>query len=603
MSVVERQEGKQDKELTGYPSIDKPWLKYYSEEAVNAPYPECTVYEYVYQHNKDYLNQTALEYFGAKISFKKLFDQVDLCARALRANGVKQGSIVSICASAIPEITYLILACSKIGAVANFINPFFETQQKSDRINDTGSDTLFVMDKMTSYMKDVIGESCLKKIVIIPAVNSLPLAIRMLAGLKEKSDKDVENAFGDEECVSWNNYIKSARSYHGSVEARYEQDMPLAMVYSSGTTGASKGIVLTNAGTLSTMRQYEMTLPVEEKRGNRFLCNVPVWLATGIVVSMLTPLCLEAVCILEPVFSPEPFLRDIIQYKPNYALVTTSLWIYIANHLPKDFDLSFLKHPITGGEQLLSSTEIFLNEFLKSHNCNAELQKGWGMCELGATAATTSCCGGANRLGSVGIPMPLAVISAFDVDNGRELKYNKRGEIRVQTPSRMKEYYNNPAATKDFFHADANGNIWACTGDIGYVDENGFVFILGRANDYFISPDGRRQYLFDAENVILENKFVDLCEVISRESEKLGRKVPLAHIIVKKDFDGDINTLICDIDRNCRKKLSEYAVPAGYKIREEFVIKESGKRDTLLLEKERDGFIRVENGKVQQADI
>ena len=109
--------------------------------------------------------------------------------------------------------------------------------------------------------------------------------------------------------------------------------------------------------------------------------------------------------------------------------------------------------------------------------------------------------------------------------------------------------------------------------------------------------------MFDAENVILENKFVDLCEVISRESEKLGRKVPLAHIIVKKDFDGDINTLICDIDRNCRKKLSEYAVPAGYKIREEFVIKESGKRDTLLLEKERDGFIRVENGKVQQADI
>lgn len=595
-------EQKKNQNMTGYPSIDRPWLKYYSEEAVNATVPECTVYEYIYRHNKDHLKQTALEYFGTKISFKKLFNQVDLCAKALRANGVKQGSIVSICSSAMPEITYLVLACSKIGAMANFINPLFETGQKIDRINDTGSDTLFVMDRMFSYVKDVIAETCLKKIVVIPATNSLPAAIRALANLKEKSDKDVENALRSGEYVSWNGYVKSARSYRGSVEAPSENDMPLAMVYSSGTTGASKGIVLTNAGILSTVLQYEMTLPSDEKRGNRFLCNVPVWLATGIVVSMLTPLCLGAECILEPVFSPETFLGNIIQSKPNYALVATSLWIYIANHLPKDFDLSFFKHPIAGGEQLLGSTETLLNEFLKSHKCNAELEKGWGMCELGATAVTTSCCG-ANRLGSVGIPMPLVVISAFDVDDGRELKYNERGEMRVRTPSRMKEYYNNPAATKEFFHTDAEGSVWARTGDIGYVDEDGFVFILGRASDHFISPDGRRQYLFDIENVILENESVDLCEVIATESEKLCRKVSLAHIILKKDFDGDVNTLICDIDGLCRKKLSECAVPAGYKIREEFVVKASGKRDTLLLEKERDGFTCVVDGKVQQADI
>lgn len=449
----------------------------------------------------------------------------------------------------------------------------------------------------------VIPESSLKKIVIIPAANSLPAVIRMLDGLKEKADSDMENALKSGEYVSWNSYIKSTRISRGAVEAQYENDMPLAMVYSSGTTGASKGIVLTNSGILSTMWQYEMTLLADEKRENRFLCNVPVWFSTGIVVSMLTPLGLGAVCILEPVFSPETFLKNLIQYKPNYALVATSLWIYAANHLPKDFDLSFLKHPITGGEQLLSSTETFLNEFLKSHKCNVELQKGWGMCELGATAATTSCCGGVNRLGSVGIPMPLVVISAFDVDNGRELTYNERGEMRVRTPSRMKEYYNNPAATEEFFHTDKDGSVWACTGDIGYVDEDGFVFILGRASDYFISPDGRRQYLFDVENVILENEYVDLCEVVASESEKLGRKVPMAHIVLKKGFDGDNNALICDIDRLCRKKLSEYAVPAAYKIREKFVIKASGKRDTQSLEKERDGFMCVVEGNVRQAEL
>lgn len=118
------------KKSTGYPSIDKPWLQYYSDKVLNAELPECTVYEYVYQHNVNYLNQTALEYFGIKISYKKLFEQIDLCARALTVNGIKKGSIVNICSSAAPEIVYLMLACSKIGAVANFINPLFESQQK-----------------------------------------------------------------------------------------------------------------------------------------------------------------------------------------------------------------------------------------------------------------------------------------------------------------------------------------------------------------------------------------------------------------------------------------------------------------------------------------
>lgn len=586
-----------EKGLTGYPSIDKPWLKYYSEEAINAPLPQCTVYEYMYQQNKDNLNQTALEYFGIKISFNKLFEKVELCAKALKINGINKGSIINICSAVIPEITYLVLACSKIGAVANFVNPLFETQQKIDRINDTKSDTIFVMDRMYSYINDVIPKTCLRKIIIIPATNSLPWAIKTVADFKEKPDKNMKTLLKNGEYTFWNHYIKSADNYNDFTQVQYKNDMPLIMVYSSGTTGASKGIVLTNKGINSTTLQYEMTLPFNEKRGNRFLCNVPVWFSTGIVVSLLTPLCLGATCILEPVFNSETFLRDIIKYKPNYALVATSLWIYAANHLQKGFDISFLKHPITGGEQLLSSTEVFLNEFLKSHNCNLDIQKGWGMCELGATVATTSCCSKLNKLGSVGIPMPLTVINAFDVDSGKELKYNERGELRVQTPCRMKEYYKNPAATEDFFHTDENGNIWGCTGDIGYVDGDGFVFVLGRASDFF-SPDGKKHYLFDVENIILENEFVDLCEVVAIRSEKLDRDISLAHIVLRKNFDGDIDTLIYNIDKQCRKKLSEYAVPKGYKIRETFATKPSGKRDTLSLKNEHEGFVCVINGKV-----
>ena len=112
-----------EEKKTGYPSIDKPWLKYYDEKALHAQPAACTVYQNIYRHNKEHLNDTALEYFGVKISFSKLFEQVEVCAKALLHNGVRPGDCVTLCTSGTPEAIYIVLACSKIGALANFVNP------------------------------------------------------------------------------------------------------------------------------------------------------------------------------------------------------------------------------------------------------------------------------------------------------------------------------------------------------------------------------------------------------------------------------------------------------------------------------------------------
>lgn len=257
-------------------------------------------------------------------------------------------------------------ACSKIGAVANFINPLFETKQKIDRINDTGSDTIFVLDKMYKYVKDVIPQTNICKIVIISAYNALPIVIKTISKLKSKLDSDIEIAFKSGNFIFWNDYIKNRKNLNNAIVSQYKKDQPMIMVYSSGTTGTSKGIVLTNDSINATITQYEMGLFSEGKRGNRFLHNVPIWFSTGVSISLLMPLCLGATCILEPIFSPESFLNDIIKYKPNYALVATGLWLYVIDHLDDSFDLSFLKCPITGGEQMLGTTEIFINDYLKN---------------------------------------------------------------------------------------------------------------------------------------------------------------------------------------------------------------------------------------------
>lgn len=591
--------------ISGYPSIDKPWLKYYSSEALHAQPASCTVYQNIYQHNKEHLTETALEYFGVKITFSKLFEHVEACAKALLSNGVRAGDCVTLCTAGTPEAVYIVLACSKIGALANFVNPMFQPAQIRDRINETNAAFLFVLDKLYASVSSILSETCIRHLVVLPATASLPAPLRILSELKSPLEPELKQALHENSKHSlWSTFIKTGSSYASPTEAPYQKDTPVVMVYSSGTTGASKGIVLTNDGINATIAQYETGFP-EVSRQKKFLHIVPIWFSSGISISLLMPLCLGASCILEPLFSPENFTSDIEKYSPNYVFGATSLWLYAMEHLDPEHDLSFLICPITGGEQLLTETESKINDFLSSHHCNRGIQKGWGMCELGATVTFTSsgitAAGPRNKIGSTGIPLPLATVSAFDPDTGKELPYGQRGELQVSTPCCMKEYYQNPDATNAFFRVDEQGRKWGHTGDIGYLDADGFVYVLGRAVDYFIDAQSQKHYLFDIENVILQNPAVDICEVVVLHRD--GSSFPVAHILLKKDFFGDKLQLLKELHTHCEQVLPAPAVPSAYKFRDSFSVKPSGKRDTEALTHEYNDYLVFENAAIHSVDF
>lgn len=582
--------------LTGYPSIDKPWLKHYSEETLNIPQQECTLYENIYKNNRSYPNDIALEYFGNRITYKLLFKNVDVVKMALIKLGIKKDDKVIMFTSSNPETVYVILALCRIGAVANMINPLFSNEQIINRINETDATVLIALDQLYAKISGAIKNTCIKTTVIIPIWNSMPAVMKKIASIKIKKKISYNS-----NVLKWNSLISLGTDNITNDDEAYERDRPLIMVYSSGTTGASKGIVLTNDGINATISHY-FNADFSYERGNTFLQIIPIWFSTGAVFSILMPLCLGITVILEPVFSKETFAKNIKKYKPNMTLGATSLWIYAtACKELKNTNMSFMNYPITGGEQVISRVELSINSFLKSHKCEAVLLKGYGMCELGSTVSSDSL--SLKKNGSTGFPILNVTVAAFDTETNKEKKYNERGEIRVLSPARMKEYFKKPEDTKNFFYKDKSGNLWGRTGDIGYVDEDGFVFILGRASDFFISPDGERHYLFDAENVILENESVDLCEVLTVKSEKYNREIPVAHIVLKQDFSGSSEEFIRSIDKSCKEKLTEYAVPMGYKIREGFAIKPNGKRDTLSLKDEREGFIGINDGTVQRFNI
>lgn len=278
----------------------------------------------------------------------------------------------------------------------------------------------------------------------------------------------------------------------------------------------------------------------------------------------------------------------------------TSLWTHAAQcDELKNCDLSGITYPGAGGEQILPRDEDAINAFLKQHGCRSVLLKGYGMCELGSTVSTDS--SSIRKTGSTGYPIKGVIVSAFDIETNEEMQYGQRGEIRVQSPARMKEYFKNPKATDKYFYTDEQGNKWGCTGDIGYVDEDGFIYILGRASDKFTAQNGKEIYCFDIENVILENENIASCEVVGLHKDDYF--VPVAHFVFADTCQLSSEEVILEVHENCKQKLDADCVPCGYKCRKTFPVKSSGKRDMEALKKERDGFILPIDDKIAQVNL
>lgn len=569
--------------LTGYPSIDRPWEKYYQQESLSKPLPKSTVYGYIHSENQPCLSDTAFLYFGRKISYGTIFNEIDKATAAFIACGVKQGDCVSLLTSSSPESCYAILALNRIGAIANLLNPLFTPEQIIERIVDTKTKVLLALDQLYVPFRKFFANLGIEKTIIFPITESMPGLVKLIAGKKLKTDIAY-----NENVLIWSDFLKLGRKEDYGYEIPYEPQQPALMVYSSGTTGQPKGIVLGNDGLVATMSHYK-TPDFVYTRGDSFLQIIPIWFSTGMVLSFLMPLSLGITVILEPSYGDENFVKDVLKYKPNIILVPTSLWLALLNS-PKagKVDLHGLNYAFQGGEKVIERTEDAVNEFLQAHGCPCKLQKGYGMCELGSTVSTEN--PSHKKYISTGYPILNVVISAFDPKTNQELHYGERGELRVMSASAMMYYYNRPDATEAFFHVDDKGQRWACTGDYGYVDEDGFVFLLGRHNDTFTTPDGKIVYNFDVEDAILKNDNVFQCEVIGVPDDKGGETLA-GFIVLEPKCTEEPDKVLRDVYKTCCETLSPEAVPEKFRIVEKFVTNRSGKRDVEILREIREGYV------------
>ena len=504
-------------ELTGYPSIDKPWLNSYNLENDQLGLPNRTIYEELFLNNINYSNDLAIEFFGSKISFGKLLNNINNTAKSLEEYGVKKGDFVTICAAGIPETVYSFYALSKLGAISNFISPYFDKEQLVKRIEECESDVLIVMDTFYDLIKESIKKSRIKNVIVLPTLNS---SILKLISKKYKLCKNSNE-------VLWNQFVLDGKLRQDSKTISYESNQPVAMVYSSGTTGASKGILLSNDSFQNSLTAYKLS-GLDMSRGQKFYQIIPPWFSTGLSTSINLPLSCGVSIFMDPRFEREIFVKNILKYHPNYTVAPTSMYEGFLNiNIAKKADLSFFTKPFEGGEPLRPEVKDAIDKIFHEHGNRSELLVGYGQCEGGATI-TTQVHGIKNTKGSVGYPLPGITVSIFD-DDFNELKYNERGLVLANTPCRMLGYYNNEEANKQYFHIDDKGTKWNCTGDVGYITTSGELFIEGRASDY-AEINGRKIYNFDIENAIMSMPHIKMCDVFGKVDSN-GKNAIVAHII------------------------------------------------------------------------
>ena len=510
-----------------------------------------------------------------------MIEKIDEVADALSAIGVKKGDTVSLLSASTPESIFTFYALNKIGATMNAIDPRLDKKSVARMIKSSGSKVLFVIDMAFPLVAAVRTEINQEHIIVQSAATSLPPLKKIALKLFNKSNIP----FGKAGIISWDTFIAGAKNGVAQ-EAEYVGDATVAVCYTGGTTGFPKGVMLTNDSVNSVAFSF-LHAGIIYEPNTRFLGIMPIFSSYGLVCGIHMPMIMQQELALIPRFYPVKMGEYIKKYKPQHMIATPAFYeILIDSEEMKGFDLSFMLTLGSGGDSMNAGLEDKLNEFMKSHNLRYPLAQGYGMSEV--SAAATFCVNDRYKRGSVGIPCITTTIGIFDPETGEELGYNQTGEVCISGPSVMKGYYNNKEETDHVLRRHADGKIWVHSGDIGMVDEDGFVYIQGRVKRMITRFDGHKVFPITIESFISEHPAVHSCSVIGVDDrERMQGQYPMAVIELNSGIDVSRRDEICrEIYAKCHEQLEQRGRPVAVVCIDEIPLTGMGKNDYRKLEKE-----------------
>lgn len=570
-------------------NVNAPWLRHYGNVPVHLDYPDCSMSELVLETVRKYENVTAFDFFGCTLTYREFGEKIDECARAVAAAGIKPGERVTICMPNTPQAVIMFYAVNRAGAVANMVHPLSAEEEIVFYINSSESVAALTLDQFYPKFEAIMERTCLKTLILSGIDDGLsgikkPL-YRLTKGRKIKKIKTGGKV------IRWTDFINNGRRYKGGYIVPAKGGDVAAILYSGGTSGKTKGILLTNlnfnALAMQTAAAGDCIVP-----GHVMLAIMPIFHGFGLGVCIHTSFTHGVTGVLVPQFSVASYADLLKKYKPHYIAGVPTLFEALLRIKKLDgLDMSQLEGVFSGGDSLSDELKRRVDAFLKAHGAKVQIREGYGLTE----SVTANCLTPRDfhKEGSIGIPYPDMYFKIVKPETQESVPDGEVGEICITGPTLMKGYMDNPEETAQALRTHEDGLVWLHTGDLGVMDGDGFVYFRQRLKRMIISS-GYSIYPSQIENVInAHEKVLTSCVIGVPDPYKIQK---VKAFVVLRDGEKPTHEIKASILDHCRKNIAKYALPYEIEYRDSLPKTLVGKVAYTVLEKEEEEKLAASGG-------
>lgn len=534
-------------------SLQAPWLSHYEQGVPpTIDYEETCLPAFLEQTAARYPERMALVFQGYKVTFRQLTDMVDRFAAGLHAFGIGKGDSVAILLPNTIPCVAAYFGILKLGAIAVMNNPLYTDRELEHQFNDSSARALITLDLLANRMAALRAKTGIKEIIYTTLGDYLPFPKNLLFPLVAKKKKLAADVAPAENLHRWKPLLAAAAGPPPAVALSLDD---IAMYqYTGGTTGISKGVMLTHGNLSKQVQQLKAWFPRFSAGSETMLGALPFFHVFGLSTAMNLAIYMGWGNILVPKPQPQQLLEAIRKYRPTFAPLVPTMYIGILNHPDvAKTDLTSIKGCFSGSAPL--PVEV-INEFEKK--TGAIIVEGYGLTET-TPVTHVNPFGGTRKVGSIGVPIPDTACRIVDISDGvTDLPTGETGELLIKGPQVMKGYWNRPEET-----AETLSDGWLHTGDIAKMDADGYFYIVDRKKDMIISS-GFNVYPRDIEEVFFEHPKVQEATVIGIPHPTRGEQVKV-FVVLKAGQTSSAEELLAF----CQNKLARYKWPTLIEFRDE----------------------------------
>ena len=578
-----------------------PWLKFYDNIPARADRPDTTMFELLRQTADRFPSNYAYEFLGKRVKYGKFIKHILLTAVGFDTLGIGRGSKIGIALPNCPQALKSIYALNRIGAIPVMIHPLSGASEFSFYIQSADCEMMIILDETLDKIGSELDELLLQSGRTITAVTvSLSDEMPHLKASLYRTAHSVRQS--DYKCirtVKWCDLRLAGECKASGKSENAERilppdsgrgDSPAVIIYSGGTTGTPKGVMLSNSNMNSSALQTMVASGVEHLEGMKMLAVLPIFHGFGLGTSVHCPLVFGGECVLIPKFSPKSFKRILLKTKPEFIPgVPTLFEAMLRTDGISSADLPYLRGVFCGGDALPRELESRINDFLHSHRANVNVRQGYGTAEC-----VTACCLNPpenQHADSIGIPFPDTAFGIVKAGTVEPAAVGEDGEIVICGPSVMLGYIDK-SDNDSVLKTHSDGKVWLHTGDIGYMDKDGFFYFRQRIKRMIVTS-GYNVYPSQIEAALLASGMIKSCCVIGvRDDYKMHKIVAF---VVLNDGVGANDATRAKLINYCSGKLAKFAMPRVIEFCDSLPVTAVGKVDFRKLEEE---YNRYENNSI-----